>query len=159
MLTRRTLLSGFLASSAITAAVPVAQAARRPGFPLLTPEEAATRRAEPLTRGLRAVKNDGPGIQVAAPQGDRLTSPINFDVTFTPRNGATPDLRSLRIEYKFGPFWKDITAPVLQAARIQGTRLRAAGAELPEGRHVIRMRIKDSMGRETVTRMDLTVTA
>ncbi len=127
------------------------------GFDLLEPADLKRRQPVGATRALIALRSEGPGVQVAAPSSDRVVSPVTFDVTFTERNGAVPVMSSLKIEYNLGPFWKDVTRKVLGAAQIDGYHLRAAGARLPEGRHVLKMRIRDTAGRETATRIELTV--
>lgn len=149
---RRTLLAG-LAGLALAPGLARAQDA---GWDLVTPEEAAARRM-PRTRRLTTVTADGPDLLIHAPQGSTIAPPVTFDVEFRGRDGVAPVMGSLRIDYDMGLFWQDVTQRLLSHATVEGTRLRAAGARLPPGRHVLRIAIMDKSRRRTVSVLDLTV--
>lgn len=121
-------------------------------YALLTEEEyASLDRSAVETRAMTFVKRDGPDIVVHSPrQAADLRSPLDFDVEFKP-NGAEPDLKTLKLEYDLGIFWKDVTERIAGKARIAGNRIVSRGAKLPAGQHRLRMTIHDARGRATVT--------
>lgn len=116
----------------------------------VAPDETATRKLEPVQR-------DGPEIRIHAPRGFDLASPVDFDVEIVPRDGVEPDMASLKIEYRIGPFWTDVTDRLRQNARMTGLRMLAPGARLPEGEHLLRLTIGDREGRITIARLSFTV--
>lgn len=122
-----------------------------PAFYLLTPAEAAQFAALPdiNTRGLRVTRSDGPDIRFASPNGDTLTSPVNIDVSLAARDGVAVDMKSILIEYKIGPAWINVTGRIMKQASVKGTRLYARGADLPSGRHMMRLTVNDSQARTT----------
>lgn len=145
-------------------------------FPLLTPGEVQTRSTHFATHGndlaaiyererqalgsersLAVKRNDGPVIMVYAPSGFSLRSPVDFDVQFQARDGIAVDMDSIRIDYRLGPFWTNVTRKLARHSSVSGTRLRASGAELPSGDHLIRLRIRDAANRETVALISFTV--
>ena len=124
---------------------------------LLSPGEAALRREVPLTREMVPVRREGPDIRIHAPGGFDLASPVDFDVEILPRGGVAPDMDTLKIEYRLGPIWTDVTDRMRANARFDGLRMRAPGAKLPEGRHQIRLTVGDREGRITIARLSFTV--
>ena len=124
-------------------------------FPLLSEEEVAVFRQNPLsdadvdTRSVSFTEEAGPVIQVASPRGSTLKSPVNFDVRIKPKNGVAVAMSSLKVEYKLGPFWTDITSRLASHGAVVGTRLKARGAQLPKGKHLIRLTILDVKGQRT----------
>ena len=127
-------------------------------FALLTEEEVKLRSEDPFARStegpqkeraLSITSADGPKITVAAPSGYSLVAPVDIDVLFEPRDGSPVDMQTLRIDYKMGPAWLNITRKVKANATIKGTRLLAKGADLPEGNHKLRFSIKDASNRTT----------
>lgn len=131
-------------------------------FDLLTDGEARLMRlggdeAPRRTRALEPVKHDGPEIRIHAPRGFDLASPVDFDVEIVPKDGVEPDMTSLKIEYRIGPFWTDVTDRLRENARMTGLRMLAPGAKLPGGEHLLRLTIGDREGRITVARLSFTV--
>ena len=124
-------------------------------FQLLNEQELQMRIENPetdeanSTRALSLLKNNGPTIRVASPKGYSLKSPVNFDIQIKPRGGVAVKMASLKIEYKIGGFWANITRRIAGRASIKGSRLRARGAKLPTGKHSVRLSIKDAKGRIT----------
>lgn len=124
-------------------------------FSLLTDEEMDLFRQNPLsdnevdTRALSFAENAGPIIQMASPTGSTLKSPVSFDVRIKPKGGVPVAMSSLKVEYKLGPFWTDITGRLAGHGSVVGTRLKAKGAKLPLGKHKVQLTILDVNGRRT----------
>lgn len=124
-------------------------------FLLLTDEELGVFEQNPIaddgaeTRALSFAENAGPIIQVSSPTGSTLKSPVNFDVRIKPKNGVPVAMSSLKVEYKLGPFWTDITSRLAGHGSVVGTRLKARGAKLPKGKHRVQVTVLDVKGRRT----------
>ncbi len=128
------------------------------GFALLTPGEIAQWQAAPeATRGISLSRKDGPKIRVNAPTDSSLVSPVSFDVDLLPRDGVAPDPDTLKIEYGLGPIWMDVTSRIRAHARMTGSHFEATGAELPVGKHRLRLSVADAKGRITVADIQLTI--
>ena len=102
--------------------------------------------------------SDGPSISVSAPSGYALTSPVDFDIQIQPRNGVAVDMSSIRIEYRIGPAWVNVTGRIMKYASVKGSRLMAKGADLPSGKHAMRISVKDTSERITQATVSFTVT-
>lgn len=135
-------------------------------FAVLTEEEVLRRNDDPFAqstekpqtvRALSITSADGPKITVAAPSGYSLVPPVDIDVVFEARDGSQVDMQTLRIEYKMGPAWLNITQRVKANATIKGTRLLAKGADLPEGNHKLRFSVKDANNRTTRAQVTFSV--
>lgn len=122
-----------------------------PGFALLSPDEIAEIARYPAAspRNITVTEADGPVIKVAAPSGFALSSPVDFDIQIQPRGGIAVDMTSLRIEYRLGPAWVNLTHRVMRQATIKGSHFYARGAELPPGNHALRLTVRDEMARTT----------
>ena len=124
-------------------------------FSLLNDAELAFRkllnRSEktPITRSISILKSGGPRIKVSSPRGFSLRSPVNFDIRIRPRGGVAVKMSTLKIEYKLGGFWANVTNRITRRAKIRGTTLRARGVKLPTGKHIVRLSIMDVRGRRT----------
>ena len=120
-------------------------------FALLNDRELEQYRQNPpqAYRELIVTKTSGPTISVASPSGFALKSPVDFDIRVKPRGGVAVDMGSLRIEYKLGPIWVNLTRRVMREARINGLRFSARGAELPPGNHALRLTVRDTLQRTT----------
>lgn len=140
----------------LLASVPQA-AAKTVGFDLLTPGEVALRRDRAPARDLIALQNDGPEIRSYAPQGFGRASPVYFDVEILLRNGVAVDLASIKIAYRFGPIWTDVTGQLRNNAQMNGLCLLVLGAKLRSGRHTLCLTITDRDGRITEARLSFTV--
>ena len=143
----------FCMGAAVGIALVPSMVAAQDVFDVLTPEEVADYKrlgAAPTTRTMSMVASEGPKIRVASPNGFSLTSPVDFDVSIEPRDGVAVSMNTLRIHYRIGPVWKDVTNRIARHGRISGTRLQAKGANLPSGRHTLRVTVADIQSRETV---------
>lgn len=130
----------------------------RASHALLTPEETAQWAGAPeAERGLSLTQQDGPTIKVNAPRGFSLVSPVSFDIEVQPRDGVAPDMASLRIEYYLAPIWMNVTRRIMAYAQMDGTHMTATGTELPVGKHLMRLSIKDQRGRVTSASLDFVV--
>ncbi len=121
------------------------------GFALLTEDEIAEIARNPASknREILVVKTGGPLIRVKAPSGFALRSPVDFDIRVEPRGGIGVDMGTLRIEYKLGPVWVNLTRRVMREAKINGYHFLARGAELPPGNHSLRLTVHDQEARIT----------
>jgi hypothetical protein len=119
-------------------------------FSLILPEEAAADSAAPEPPPpprTRSVPNpDAPAIVVAAPdEGRALRAPLSIRLQFVARGGAAIDLSSFRARYGF--LGIDVTARLLQHARLTAAGLEADNADIPAGDHRLRLEIADTSGR------------
>ena len=135
-------------------------------FELVDPGEYSANRAgieawhdvNPAESPTRAFK-PGPKIRVLQPKGgSNLTSPLTIDIHFKAPKDQSIDISSLQIDYWMGVFWKDITNRVLSAASVGPDSLRADGAQLPTGRHLIRVQVADTSGQYAEREFRFTVT-
>ncbi|TAN59353.1 MAG: hypothetical protein EPN20_15225 [Magnetospirillum sp.] len=122
---------------------------------LVTPEEASHK--APATRTILAGKSDpgGPRLVIRSP-GDikEIRSPVTIDVAFTPQDGTTVDLSSLKVTYiAFVDI--DITRRLAPYLGISG--IHADAAELPPGEHDIEISIRDNKGRRSAERLSFKV--
>ena len=102
-----------------------------------------------ISRNLKLTVNDGPSILVASPSGFQLKSPVNFDVRIKPKNGVPVVMSTFKVEYRLGLIWANITGRLLGHGSVIGTQLKANGAELPNGKHKVRITVSDADGRKT----------
>lgn len=152
---------GTTAAIAVGAAVWIATTNfdhRQADYALLTPDETAQwAGAQEAVRGLSLTQANGPAIKVNAPAGFSLVSPVSFDIEVQPRDGVAPDMNSLKIEYYLNPLWINVTRRIMAQAKMTGTHMKATGAELPVGKHLMRLTIKDARGRVTSADLDFVV--
>lgn len=167
MLRTRTVLIVICAAGVLLAGLwawwPDRDAAGKPDlhFQVLTDEEIALRaRLEDLgtvNRNLTLSSDEGPVIRVAAPLGYDLVSPVDFDIRIEERDQVPVDMSTLRIDYRLGPAWVNLTRRVLKQARIDGLHFRASGAQLPPGNHRLRVTVQDNLARATRATIDISV--
>ena len=121
--------------------------------PLISAKEAALPPAAGTlaTRGI----SRGPAIKLASPEADTpVAAPFDFKVNFEPRGDTKIDPSSVKVVYMKSPF-VDLT-PRLKSA-ISANGIDFAKADVPPGTHTIRVTVKDSVGRETNSVMNLVV--
>lgn len=128
-------------------------------FALLDADQLAELAQNPSTklRALTVTKANGPVINVMAPSGFSLSSPVDFNIQIRPRGDVAVDMKSLRIEYHLGPIWVNLTNRVMGQATINGTNFRARGADLPPGDHALRLTVRDEKSRVTQALVTFTV--
>ena len=122
--------------------------------PLISAKEAALPVASKalLTRGI----SRGPAIKLNSPEADTpVKSPFNFKVAFEARGDAKIDQNSIKVIYMKLPF-VDLT-PRLKNS-ISQIGIDYPKADVPPGKHSIKVTVKDSDGRETNTIFTLVVT-
>lgn len=158
MIDRRSAGALVLAATLAVTLPAASPAAAEDSFPLLTEAELREKANDPFSRievrpddarKITMTAADGPLIRVAAPAGFALTPPVDVDVTFEPRDGAAVDMGSLRIDYRLGLAWLNVTDRIRKKATIKGARLLARGADLPPGNHKLRFSIRDADNRST----------
>lgn len=128
-------------------------------FELLTPEEQSEyqNKGSGPDRAIAVLSDAGPTIEIAAPKGFTLSSPVDFDIRVAPRDGVPVDMSSLRIDYRLGPAWVNMTSRIMRYASVEGSRLFARGADLPRGDHALRVSIRDTQERVTQATVAFTV--
>lgn len=88
-----------------------------------------------------------PLIEVRQPTRlDGVKPPFPIQLNFKASNGAEPDLKSFHVFYGFLKL--DITARLLEKARLTPDGLALDDAAIPSGSHRLRIQLKDSKGRE-----------
>lgn len=164
ILRRRFVAVGFVIVAVFALSHAVGSEAK--AFDLIDPGEYAANRAEieawhdgnPAPSSTRAFK-PGPKIRVLQPEGgSNLTSPLTIDIRFKAPKEQSIVMSSLQIDYWMGVFWKDITQRVLSVASVGADSLRADGATLPAGRHLIRVQVADTSGQFAEREFRFTVT-
>ena len=102
--------------------------------------------------------DDAPLISILKPGevGELINSPIDFILTFEAQDDAEIDLDSIKIEYKRG-FWFDVTERILENAVIEMTGITAIGAEIPDGKHKMRLEVRDTKGRKARAKISFKV--
>jgi len=113
---------------------------------LITPEEAGfTFSLSTQSARLAAVEGPGPAIIVKNPKLlERVRSPLNIFIAFKPgKSGKPPDMKTLTVT-SLGFIDIDITYRIIEY--IKGNDLDIEEAELPTGRHTLRVAIKDIVG-------------
>jgi len=122
------------------------------GFQLLSSAEyqaeLAARAVPGATLVTRGADFNAPTITVVKPEHSApIRPPVDIDVEFTPSQGSTVDVSSLKILYGFLKL--DITQRILKAPGVQVSTsgLKASGAQLPSGSHKLLIEIADNLGR------------
>jgi hypothetical protein len=122
-------------------------------FQLISPEEANLPDSEPMK--FRAITR-GPGVKQLAPDfaAGPIRAPFNLKLAFEPHGGAKIDLGSVKVSYlKATPVdLLDRVKPGLSASGID-----LPGAEVPPGKHQIRVSLRDTEGRQGSVVIDLHV--
>lgn len=152
IITIRTCLPALLLVTQLTQADQV--------FTLISPEEYAASltlvQPDDLDYMPKAVL-DAPRILVKSPTAtDTLVSPVDIEVLFEAANGATIDMKSLKILYVL-LFKKDVTSRILEHADIGADFLKVSGAQLPAGKHAFILKISDTQMREASQKFEIVV--
>ena len=94
----------------------------------------------------RPVDPLAPRITVHSPgEGSKYRAPIDIDLQFVPNEGATIDLKTLRITY--GLLGINVTKRVTEHAKVTPNGILSKGAKLPTGKHKLTIAIADNQGR------------
>ena len=128
-------IAGFLVISTVSA------------FELVTSEEVRkSEEAAMLEMELTIPDALGPQIQVLEPDVlDRpLKNPFKMEVFFKPQNGALLDFSTFKAYY--GTFKLDITDRLMKQAVKTATSIRLSNVDIPSGRQIIFISIKDNLG-------------
>jgi hypothetical protein len=132
------------------------------GFELLSAgeyrDELVARAAPGAQLSLRAADFNAPTITVVKPDHSApIQPPVDIDVHFTPAQGATINIATLKILYGFLKL--DITQRILQAPGVQVSAggLKASGAQLPSGSHKLFIQVADNLGRTGRQPVEFTV--
>ena len=111
---------------------------------LLTEEEGALEDAPSSLYEVGRPFNDGPKIQVVTPEtNNQYKSPMRITILFVPIDNKDIDLSKLKVEF-LKLFTIDLTKRVLPYATKEGINIEKA--DLPKGKHNIRITIGDSQG-------------
>jgi len=113
---------------------------------LITPEEAAMQvRDGEMAIPVAAVEGPGPNILLKDPKMlKKLVSPVDIYVAFEPGASKKPaDMRSLKVTLVG---FIDINITDRLKEYIKGTNLEVEKANLPSGKHRLRMHIEDVAG-------------
>ncbi len=124
---------------------------------LVTPQELAADRAAPDVPPARSLPTPGaPQIELDAPRLDAsLKSPIDIKLRWIAEDGATVVANTLRILY--GRLGIDITRRVAASLKVTGSGMEVTGAELPAGKHRIRIEVSDDHKRTGSRTFEVTV--
>ncbi len=116
-------------------------------FELINSQEAAIPGQPPNHIEAGRDLDAGPSVEVVAPEvGKTYKAPLHVLVKFIPKDGKDIDLSALKVEYL--KFWSiDITYRVLPYITKEGIDIPAA--DLPSGKHKIRLSVADITGAIT----------
>lgn len=152
----RTILS-LLALGLIVVAAGAARADAPTEEPLwLVTEGEAMLAGPPTSRGTAELPKSGPVIKIDRPAlAAELSPPFPVEVTFEPRpGGAAVKMESLKVTYL-----KVIEVDVTDRFRpyIKDNRLIVEKANVPQGRHRLKILITDQNGNQTAEILTVTV--
>jgi len=121
----------------------------------LISEEEARRPAADAAAGLdqRAITR-GPTIKVISPSGLTTTSPLALKVAFEPRGGSSINVAAVTVTYLRSPA-VDLTERLRPFITAGGIALEAA--DVPAGRHAVRIEVRDAEGRRSASIVTFTV--
>ena len=107
--------------------------------------------AEPVSEMAKKFKapENAPLVHLLKPSDleEPLGSPLDLDLKFEALAGAEIVPESIRFEYRIMVGWMDITERILEHTEVGVDGLVVTGAELPKGKHKIRLVLEDTNGR------------
>ncbi|MCK5830555.1 MAG: hypothetical protein KAH20_09655 [Methylococcales bacterium] len=107
-------------------------------------------------RSITSKKTDLPNITVERPTVDvKINSPTNIHLSFKASSDSKIDIDSL--QFLYGWLNLDITERIKQNAKITSSGLSANNVALPDGDHVITVKISDSKGRTKEKEIEFTI--
>jgi hypothetical protein len=121
---------------------------------LITASEAAQPPSRDVSMNLRGVTR-GPSIDLVSPSPPSgVHSPLELKIKFAAHNGTTVDPAAVKVIYeKQTPI--DLTDRLRKYTSSDGIDM--PDAEVPPGTHTLRLELKDSMGRTSVSEVKLVV--
>lgn len=121
---------------------------------LITEAEAGLPASPDAGLTLRGVTR-GPSIEQVSPAPDTgIKSPLPIKIKFIARNNAAIEVDSVKITYLKSPS-VDLTARLKSHLTADG--IEVLQAQVPPGKHVLRVDIKDTQGRTTTSMIKLSV--
>ena len=125
-----------------------------PADVLITPAEAALPPSADVGLDLRGITR-GPSLDQLAPKPNvNVRSPFALKIKFSPHNNAKVDVAAARVIYlKLPPV--DLTGRLKKYIGSDGIDM--PNAEAPPGTHLLRVEVKDSLGRTSVSLIKLIV--
>ena len=107
-------------------------------------------------RSISSKKADLPNISVERPTIDaKINSPTNIQLSFNASSGSKIDIDSL--QFLYGWLSLDITDRIKKNAKITTSGLSANNVTLPNGDHVIIVKISDNQGRTKEKEIEFTI--
>ena len=127
---------------------------KAPADVLITPAEAALPSSADVRLDLRGITR-GPSLDQVSPKpATSVRSPFALKIKFAPHNNAKVDVAAARVTYlKVPPV--DLTGRLRKYTGSDGIDM--PNAEAPPGTHLLRVELKDSLGRTSVSVIKLIV--
>jgi len=127
---------------------------KAPADVLITPAEAALPSSADVRLDLRGITR-GPSLDQVSPKpATSVRSPFALKIKFAPHNNAKVDVAAARVTYlKVPPV--DLTGRLRKYMGSDGIDM--PNAEAPPGTHLLRVELKDSLGRISVSVIKLIV--
>jgi hypothetical protein len=121
---------------------------------LITRAEAALPPNADVGLDLRGMSR-GPSLEQISPKpAVSVRSPFVFKIKFIPHNNTTVDIKALKVSYlRLTPV--DLTARLRDYTK--GDGIDMPDAEVPPGTHLLRLELKDSLGRASISTIKLVV--
>ncbi|MBI5665967.1 MAG: hypothetical protein HZC49_12915 [Nitrospirae bacterium] len=111
---------------------------------LITASEGAMKDAPPELYEVGRVLNTGPDIKILSPElADEYKAPVDINIVFVPPDNAEVDMTKFKVEY-IKLMSLDITDRFRQYTTKDGIRIQKA--DLPKGKHKLRVTIGDNKG-------------
>lgn len=105
------------------------------------------------------LSSNGPKVSVISPKLDGdLTGSIAIKAAFAAAKDAKVNTDSVRIKYKMPVGWFDVTERVKAQAQLNANGISAKPMSLPKGKHLIRISVSDTKGRESIVEIFVNVT-
>jgi hypothetical protein len=121
---------------------------------LITPAEAALPSSADVSLDLRGITR-GPSLDQISPKpAVSVRSPFALKIKFTAHNNTKVDVAATRVSYlKLTPV--DLTERLRKYTKSDGIDMPEA--EAPPGTHLLRVELKDSLGRTSISMIKLIV--
>ena len=120
---------------------------------LISEEEARRPASEMADIELRGITR-GPTITVVSPSPATTTSPLALKIVFEPHGGSTINVAAVTVTYLRSPA-VDLTERLRPFITTAGIALDQA--DIPAGRHAVRIDVKDAEGRRSTSVVKFTI--